>query len=140
MERFVAYNIEKGDVKKIKDQMKNETIQLFAAYLLDAILELPEDKVRLTEANQRRGASTRFYLLSLKEKHYSFKKQELWDLTKIRYGWHPRQDYHPRVAGVQNTTFSVILKWLCDNKPYKSSHHSKPFTKSCIESCEHFKR
>ena len=84
---FATHNIKKDDIEKIKDQMKHQTLQLYATYLPDTISEPPEDKVRLTETNQLQGASARFYLLPLKEEHYSFKKQELLDLVKIRYNW-----------------------------------------------------
>ena len=86
LEQTTAYNINREELTKFKNNIKKEKLRRNTKRLQSLIIDLPPNKIRLYKINQEKGAHTWLSTLTLKEEGYSLSKQEFWDLVKIRYG------------------------------------------------------
>ena len=86
LEQTTAYNINREELTKFKNNIKKEKLRRNTKRLQSLIIDLPPNKIPLYKINQEKGVYTWLSTLTLKEEGYSLSKQEFWDLVKIRYG------------------------------------------------------
>ena len=87
LEQNAVYSVNRKEIKILKTNIKLEKLRQNTKKLNVIRCSLSDEKPKLNDIHQEKGASIRLSTLPLRDEGYCLNKQEFWDLVKLRYGW-----------------------------------------------------
>ena len=87
LEQNTVHSVNREEIKKLKANIKLEKLRQNTQKLNVTRGSLSDEKLKLNDTHQEKGASIWMSTLPLKDEGYCLNKQEFWDLVKLRYGW-----------------------------------------------------
>ena len=87
LQQNTVYSVNREEIKMLKTNIKLEKLRQNTKKLNVMRCPLSDEKLKLNDIHQEKGASIWLSTLPLRDEGYCLNKQEFWDLVKLRYGW-----------------------------------------------------
>ena len=87
LEQNTIYSVNREEIKMRKTNIKFEKLRQNAQKNNVIRCSFSDEKLKLSDIQQEKGASIWLSMLPLKDEGYCLNKQEIWNLVKLRYGW-----------------------------------------------------
>ena len=87
LEQNTVCSVNREEIKMLKTNTKLDKLRQNTRKLNVIRCSLSDEKLKLNDIHQEKGASIWLSTLPLRDEGYCLNKQEFWDLVKLRYGW-----------------------------------------------------